>query len=104
MNFLADENVDRQIVDRLRQDGHILRYVIEMEARISDDTVLDLANKESCLLITPSHKAEIVSSAINKYKSQLPHAFSVITPGAIRIRQRSLWGGIWRMHRRSTFG
>ena len=29
MNFLADENVDRQIVDRLRQDGHILRYVVE---------------------------------------------------------------------------
>ena len=117
MNFLADENVDRQIVDRLRQDGHILRYVVEMEAGISDDTVLDLANKESSLLITadkdfgemvfrqrlimhgivlirlagitPSHKAEIVSSAINKYKSQLPHAFSVITPGAIRIRQSS---------------
>jgi len=117
MNFLADENVDRQIVDRLRQDGHILQYVVEMEAGISDDTVLDLANKESCLLITadkdfgelvfrqrlimhgivlirlagitPAHKAEIVSSAINKYKSQLPHAFSVITPGAIRIRQRS---------------
>jgi len=45
MNFLADENVDRQIVDRLRQDGHILRYVVEMEAGISDDTVLDLANR-----------------------------------------------------------
>jgi len=117
MNFLADENVDRQIVDRLRQDGHILQYVVEMEAGISDDTVLDLANKESCLLITadkdfgelvfrqrlimhgivlirlagitPAHKAEIVSSAINKYKSQLPHAFSVITSGAIRIRQPS---------------
>jgi predicted nuclease of predicted toxin-antitoxin system len=88
-----------------------------MEAGISDDTVLDLANKESSLLITadkdfgemvfrkrlimhgivlirlagitPLHKAEIVSSTINKYKSQLQHAFSVITPGAIRIRQRS---------------
>ena len=31
MNFHADENVDRQIVDRLRQDGHTLRHVAEME-------------------------------------------------------------------------
>ncbi|MBN2560333.1 MAG: DUF5615 family PIN-like protein [Phycisphaerae bacterium] len=40
MNLLADESVDRQIVDRLRQDGHAVRYIAEMEPGISDDTVL----------------------------------------------------------------
>jgi Domain of unknown function (DUF5615) len=46
MNFLADESVDRQIVDRLRQDGHMVWYVAEMEPGISDDIVLGLANRE----------------------------------------------------------
>ena len=52
MNFLADESVDRRIVDRLRQDGHLVGYVAEMEPGISDDTVLDLANQEATLLLT----------------------------------------------------
>lgn len=30
MKFVADENVDKQIVDRLREDGHELTYVAEM--------------------------------------------------------------------------
>lgn len=41
MNLLADESVDRQIVERLRQDGHRVRYVAEMEPGISDEIVLD---------------------------------------------------------------
>lgn len=52
MNLLADESVDRQIVDRLRQDGHAVRYIAEMEPGVSDDTVLDLAYRESILLLT----------------------------------------------------
>jgi predicted nuclease of predicted toxin-antitoxin system len=52
MNFLADESVDYQIVDRLRQEGHLVRYIAEMEAGISDDVVLNLANKEASLLLT----------------------------------------------------
>ena len=50
MNLLADESVDRQIVERLRDDGYLVRYVAEMEPGISDDTVLDLANQENALL------------------------------------------------------
>ncbi|WP_176428875.1 DUF5615 family PIN-like protein [Nodularia sp. NIES-3585] len=40
MNFLADENLDKQIVDRLRQDGHFVWYVAEMERGISDLSLL----------------------------------------------------------------
>jgi hypothetical protein len=45
VNFLADESVDRQIVDRLRQEGHTVRYVAEMEPGIGDDIVLGLARR-----------------------------------------------------------
>ncbi len=34
MNFLADEGIDRPIVDRLRQDGYNMLYVAEMAPRV----------------------------------------------------------------------
>ena len=52
MRFLADECVDRQIVDRLRHDGYTVLYVAEMEPGISDHDVLDLANHEGAVLLT----------------------------------------------------
>ena len=52
MNFLADEGVDRQIVEQLRADGHDVLYVAEMEPGISDDVVLQRANEHNALLIT----------------------------------------------------
>ena len=44
MNFVADESVDRQIVERLRDDGHSVWYIAEMSPSISDDEVLQHAN------------------------------------------------------------
>ncbi|MDD5474086.1 MAG: DUF5615 family PIN-like protein [Candidatus Methanoperedens sp.] len=114
MNFLADENVDRQIVERLRHEGFDVRYIAETDSGISDDEVLDLANREESLLLTadkdfgelvfrqrkitggvvlirlagltPARKAEIVFDTINKHGTELLNAFSVVTIGAIRIR------------------
>ena len=37
MKFVADENIDRSIVERLRSQGHELFYVAEMDPGISDD-------------------------------------------------------------------
>lgn len=116
MKFLADESVDWEIVTRLRKDGHFVLYVAEMKQGISDDVVLDLANSEKALLLTAdkdfgemefrqqrfapgailirlagltqARKAGIVTSAISRHMSTLPQAFTVITPGAIRIRRR----------------
>jgi predicted nuclease of predicted toxin-antitoxin system len=118
MNFLADESVDRQIVVALRQKGYIVGYVAEMAPGISDDSVLDLANKEGALLLTadkdfgelvfrlrrlssgvvlirlaglsPDKKAEITVAFIIKYLKQLTGIFSVITPTGIRIRQQRI--------------
>jgi len=118
MNFLADESIDKQIVDHLRQEGHQVWYVAEMEPGISDDAVLDLSNQKKTLLLTgdkdfgelvfrqgratsgivlirlaglsQTRKAEIVSSAISKHAKQIPEAFTVITSKSIRIRHLNI--------------
>lgn len=52
MNLLADESIDRQIVERLRQDGHYVPFVAEMGPGIADDVVLARANQEGAMLLT----------------------------------------------------
>jgi hypothetical protein len=44
VKFVADENVDRQIVDGLRADGHAVFYVAELEPSIPDAFVVVRAN------------------------------------------------------------
>ncbi len=44
MNFLADESVDRPIVERLRQEGYPVSYVVELGPGMSDDAVFQLAS------------------------------------------------------------
>jgi hypothetical protein len=49
MNLLADESLDRQIVERLRLDGHEVLYVAELEPGLTDEQVLARANeKQPC--------------------------------------------------------
>ena len=118
MNILADEGVDRQVVTLLRDVGHDVRYVAEMDPGVMDESVLDLANLESRTLLTADkdfgelvfrqgriasgvilvrlaglpaeNKARIVTSAIGEHAAELaPDAFAVVTPGAVRIRRTS---------------
>jgi predicted nuclease of predicted toxin-antitoxin system len=115
MNLLADESVDRQTVERLRQVGHDVLYIAELEPGISDDVVLDRANERSALLVTgdkdfgelvfrqrlvnsgvvllrlvglsPETKAGIVADVLRDREAELLQAFSVISPGMVRIRR-----------------
>jgi len=115
MNLLADESIDRQIVDRLRLDGHDVFYIAEAEPSINDEQVFDRANAKEALLITadkdfgeivfrecrllsdgvvlirlaglnPYTKAELVSEAFQKRGLEFPKRFCVISPGNIRLR------------------
>lgn len=116
MKFLADENVDKPIVERLRKDGHIVLYVLEMKPSISDDEVIQRANQEAALLLTadkdfgelvfrqgrivcgvvlirlaglsPQRKAKVIAAAVQEHADELARNFAVITPGAVRIRRR----------------
>jgi predicted nuclease of predicted toxin-antitoxin system len=52
VNLVADEGVDSHIVAWLRQDGHDVLYIAEIEPSISDDMVLSRANAQGSLLLT----------------------------------------------------
>lgn len=116
MQFLADENVDRQIVERLRNGGDEVFYVAEMAPGISDDSVLNSSNVVNAILLTadkdfgemifrqkkiatgivlirlagisPDRKAEIVFAAIAQHRAELHDAFTVIAPGVVRVRRK----------------
>ena len=115
MKFLADENIDQQIVHVLRERGHEVLYVVEMESGVDDDFLSDLTNEENAILITadkdfgeivfrqervlygvvllrlsginPLEKASIVAAAVEEHTSELPQAFTVVSPETIRIRR-----------------
>ena len=103
MNLLADESVDAPIVERLRTDGHSVAYVAEMSPSIANEEVLERANTDPCPLVTadkdfgelvfrlpglsPAFKAAIVSDAIRLHGSKMLRAFTVISPGMVRIRR-----------------
>jgi len=52
VKLVADEGIDRQIVRRLREEGHEVLYVAELQAGITDDEILRLAAEDASLLIT----------------------------------------------------
>lgn len=115
MKFLADENMDVAIVERLRQEKHEVWYVAEMEPGISDDEVLALANREDAILITADKdfgelvfrlrylstgiilirltglsiaaKSDIIAVTIQEHGSELSAAFTVLAPTSVRIRK-----------------
>jgi predicted nuclease of predicted toxin-antitoxin system len=115
MNLLADEGMDRPVVDRLRREGHAVLYVADMTPGITDDEVLDEANRQGALLVTGDKdfgelvyrlgrvhqgvvlvrlaglplpfKADVVARAIHDHEAELPGAFTVISRGQVRIRR-----------------
>ncbi len=118
MILLADENLDKSVVARLRADGHEVLAVAEMKPGIGDDTVLALANERKALLVTEdkdfgelvfrqglvhggvilvrlaglpaSEKGELLSRTLAEHQGEITKAFTVLSRGALRIRQRSL--------------
>lgn len=116
MNLLCDEGADRQIVERLRRDGHDVLYVAEMELGISDDVVLQRANEHQALLVTEDKdfgelvfrqelvhggvvlvrlfnvssetKAAVIAGVFAEHGEELQTAFTVISSGMVRIRKR----------------
>ena len=114
MNVVADESVDRQIVERLRSDGHSVQFVAEFDPGIDDETVLLKSREASAVLltadkdfgelvfrqglahcgvmlirlagITPERKADLVSWAFAQHSRELHRRFSVLSSRALRIR------------------
>ena len=117
MILVADEGVDRAVVERLRRDGHDIVYVAELSPSIPDAEVLLQANARRAVLVTADKdfgelvfrqglvhsgvvllrlaglpnttKAVIVAEVCRERTAELLGAFSVVSPGHIRIRRRS---------------
>ena len=69
MKFLADENIDQEIVEKVRLEGHEVFAVAEVEPGLSAKS-----------------KADIVVVALKNYGDGLNNNFSVISPTSVRIR------------------
>lgn len=114
MRLIADEGVDAAIVARLRSDGHDVLHIADFAPGISDEAVLEIAKGEQRLLLTSDRdfgelmfrlrraafgillvrlpglssegKADHVAQAIYEHGDQMIAAFTVISPGLVRIR------------------
>jgi predicted nuclease of predicted toxin-antitoxin system len=117
MMLVADEGVDKPIVDSLRADGHTVKYFAEAGSGSTDKDVLAAANDTQNLLLTcdkdfgelvyrqqltnsgvvlirldglsAESKARIVSKTMKEHIAEMREAFTVISPGMLRIRQRT---------------
>ena len=115
MNFLVDEGVDRQIVDKLRQDDHSVLYIAEMAPGIADDEVLEMANERGALLLTSdkdfgelvfrngqlhggivllrlqdessANRVQAIRAVLERYADRLAGCFTVATDRGVRIRR-----------------
>jgi predicted nuclease of predicted toxin-antitoxin system len=104
-------------VARLREAGHQVLAVAEMEPGISDDVVLGLANADTAILITEdkdfgelafrqalvhhgvvlmrlaglpgASKATLILNLLENHSHELPGSFTVVSPGMVRIRKRN---------------
>jgi predicted nuclease of predicted toxin-antitoxin system len=52
VNLIANEGVDRPVVERLRLDGHDVVYVAELSPSVTDEEVLQEANARGAVLLT----------------------------------------------------
>jgi predicted nuclease of predicted toxin-antitoxin system len=120
VNLVADEGIEAAIVRELRAGGYSVTYFAEEAPASSDRVVLDLAHAAQSLLLTADKdfgelifrqgltsagvvlvrlhglstatKAHIVLSAIKSHAPEMLGAFTVLSPGAIRIRHRESAG------------
>jgi predicted nuclease of predicted toxin-antitoxin system len=114
MRFLADENVSRLVIERLRAGGFEVMSIGEARSGTPDKIVLDAADAEGCILITEDRdfgelvirqrhgvrgmilleldrlsnaaEADAVIEVVCTHADKLFGNLVVIEPGRIRIR------------------
>lgn len=115
MKFLADENVEKPIVDMLRNGGHDVLYIPEIRKRSIDEQLLEQANNAACILLTNDKdfgeliylqgknnigiilmrftsersavKTKFMSHLIKNFSDRLIGHFTVISESKIRFRK-----------------
>lgn len=115
MMLLADENIEKPIVEFLRDKGFDVFYIIEGKLSISDEEILNIADKENRILITndkdfgelifyqkkissgvllirsskekASHKVSLFETHLEQIKNKLAGNFVVLSESGVRIRK-----------------
>jgi Domain of unknown function (DUF5615) len=93
VKFLADEGVDRQIVAALRQDGHELLYIAELdpESTTPSSWSRQTVSVHSLLLRIKTSASWSIDSAVPRGELYcFGWRASVISPGYLRIRRGPL--------------
>ena len=114
MKIVADESVDKQIVDLLRAKGHDVLYIAELDPGIDDDAVLVFSRDRDATLITadkdfgelvfrrrlhhtgvmlirlagltPDQRAEKVAAVFELHGEKLAQRFAVVSERSLRLR------------------
>jgi len=114
MRFLADENVSRLVIERLRAGGFDVISIGETRSGTPDKDVLEAADAEGCILITEDHdfgelvirqrlgvrgmilleldrlsnatEADVVAEVVSTHADKLLGNLVVIEPGRVRVR------------------
>jgi predicted nuclease of predicted toxin-antitoxin system len=117
VRYLADENVERQIVEALRRAGNEVEYIAETLPGANDPEVLERANRGSAVLVTADkdfgelayrrrqqnagvvllrlsgltqeRKVAIALQVFADHSEEFADAFSVVTETGVRVRRPS---------------
>jgi predicted nuclease of predicted toxin-antitoxin system len=115
VTFVADESVDKQIVEAVRGLGYYVLSIAETAPGIADEEVLNRSRNARSVLLTgdkdfgelvfrqqrlhagiillrlaglaPAEKAAIVTAAIESHANELEAGFCVLTDKVVRIRR-----------------
>ncbi|MCD6219920.1 DUF5615 family PIN-like protein [Candidatus Calescamantes bacterium] len=52
MKFLADENIEKPVVEYFRGEGHDVLWIAEIQKAITDEEVLSITRREKRILLT----------------------------------------------------
>jgi len=115
VRIVADENVDKEIVDRLRGDGHDVVYIAEADPGTDDQAVLDRSRQDDRVLLTADKdfgdlvfrqrllhcgvllvrlagvtadmKAGLVAATFDRHGEELSSGFAVLSKRSLRFRK-----------------
>jgi predicted nuclease of predicted toxin-antitoxin system len=115
VRIVADENIEKEIVDRLRADGHDVVFIAETARGIDDGAVLDRSMGARRILLTADKdfgelvfrqrlehagillvrldgvateiKAGLVAATFHLHGDELSRGFAVLSMRALRFRR-----------------
>lgn len=115
MKIIADENIEKPVVKRLRQEGYEVDYIAESAQGASDENIVKLCARQKAILLTADKdfaelyfrrgelangvilvrlfglssdlKASLVAEAFRKHAREFAGHLAVVTAGQIKIRK-----------------